>query len=65
MVERQSPLAFSIMVHDQLPLLETMIALLFRPHNSYCIFVDKKAPTEFQNLVRKMVNCYKFKFPKV
>ena len=63
--ERQTPLAFSILAHDQFPLLETLIALLFRPHNSYCIFVDAKAAADYENLVQKLVNCYRYKFPKV
>ena len=46
-------------------MLETLIASLFRPHNSYCIFVDAKATTEFQNLVQQLVNCYRLKYPQV
>ena len=65
MMEKRIPLAFSIIAHEQFPLLETLIASIFRPHNLYCIFVDAKAATEFHNLVQKMVNCYKSKFPQV
>ena len=63
--ERQISLAFSIIAHDQFSLLETLIASLFRPHNSYCIFVDAKATTEFHNMVQQLVDCYKYQYPQV
>ena len=40
-------LAFSIMVHDELPLLEVLLSTIFRPYHSYCIFVDGKASPQF------------------
>ena len=63
-IERQISLAFSIIAHDQFSLLETLIASLFRPHNSYCIFVDAKATTEFHNMVKQLVDCYKYQYPQ-
>jgi hypothetical protein len=62
--ERQISLAFSIIAHDQFSLLETLIASLFRPHNSYCIFVDAKATTDFHNMVKQLVDCYKYQYPQ-
>ena len=63
-IERQISLAFSIIAHDQFSLLETLIASLFRPHNSYCIFVDAKATTQFHNMVQQLVDCYKYQYPQ-
>lgn len=62
--ELQTPLAFSIIAHNQISLLETLIASIFRPHNAYCIFVDAKASPEFQDMVSNLVDCYKSQFPQ-
>ena len=64
-LERGISLAFSIIAHGQFSLLETLIASLFRPHNSYCIFVDAKSTEEFKNMVQQLVKCYKYKYPQV
>ena len=45
--KKQIKLAFSIMAHNELPLLEVLLSTIFRPYHSYCIFVDAKAPSEF------------------
>lgn len=59
----KTPLAFSILVHDQIAILETQLRLLFRPHHTFCIHVDLKAPAEFYQQVRTLVNCYKEHYP--
>ena len=53
------------MAHGQFSLLETLIASIFRPHNSYCIFVDGKASQDYHQMVRNLVHCYKDQFPQV
>ena len=45
--KKQIKLGFSIMAHNELPLLEVLLSTIFRPYHSYCIFVDAKAPQEF------------------
>ena len=63
--EKETPLAFSIMVHNQVGLFEPQIASIFKPHNSYCIFVDQKAEKKIHDLVSGIVTCYKQKYPQV
>ena len=53
------------MAHDQIGLLESLLASIFRPRYSYCIFVDVKSSIKFKNQVKKLIRCYKQKFPKV
>ena len=40
--ELKTPLAFVIVAHSHLGLLEAQLSTIFRPHNAYCIFVDSK-----------------------
>ena len=58
------PLAFSILCHSNLGILEVLLASIFRPQNYYCIYVDNKAPLEFLNNVKRLINAYKIKFSK-
>ena len=58
------PLAFSILCHSNLGILEVLLASIFRPQNYYCIYVDNKAPLEFLNNVKRIINAYKIKFSK-
>ena len=62
--EKKIPLAFSILCHSNLGILETLLASIFRPQNYYCIYVDNKAPVEFLNNAKRLINAYKIKFPK-
>ena len=59
------PIAFALMVHDQITLFETLLATLFRPQNAYCIFMDSKADPGFKTIVNQLINCYKENFPNV
>ena len=42
-MERKLPIAFSIITHGHLGILEAQLATLFKPYNAYCIYIDKKA----------------------
>ena len=53
------------MVHTQIGLFEAQLASIFKPHNSYCIFVDAKADKEFHKMVSNIIKCYKSKYPQV
>ena len=46
--ERKNPFAFSILNHSNLGLLEALLSVIFRPHNSYCIYVDAKASDKYK-----------------
>ena len=61
--EKSLQLAFSIVLHSNLGLLEAQLAALFRPQNAYCIYIDQKAPDSFYQAVTNLIECYKSKFP--
>lgn len=63
--EMEFPIAFALMVHDQITLFETLLATLFRPHNAYCVFMDGKADPGFKAQIHLLINCYKSRFPNV
>ena len=51
-------LAFSHMLHNQVVIYETFLAMYFRPYNYYCVHVDKKAEKIVRKAVEGLVNCY-------
>lgn len=62
----QGPLlAYSIVAHNQIGLLESLLVSIFRPQNSYCIFVDAKATSRFKSHVKALIQCYKSNYKKV
>ena len=63
--EHSTPLAFSIVVHNHIGQLEALMGSLFRPQNSYCIYVDPKTSSKFKSGVEKMMLNYKIMFPTV
>jgi hypothetical protein len=63
--EEKIPLAFSILCHGNLGILEALFASVFRPQNAYCIYVDDKAPTTYKKAVRQMAGIYQYHFPEV
>lgn len=62
--EKKTPLAFALVTHGHLGILEAQLATLFRPHNAYCIFIDKKSSASFKSAVGQMLDCYKQQFPE-
>ena len=40
--EGQVPFAYSVLNHANIGLLEALLSAIFRPHNSYCIYIDAK-----------------------
>lgn len=56
------PMAFSIIVHKEIAIFELFLSLIYRPHNFYCIYVDKKVPTEVYKAVESLVTCYQNMF---
>ncbi len=54
------PLAFSLVVHNNIGLIMRQLQILFRPRHSFCLYVDAKAPQEFKSAVGGLVECYRF-----
>ena len=61
--EVETPLAFSILNHANIGMLEAVLSTIFRPHNSYCIYVDAKSTDEYKADVLKLTNVYRYHFP--
>jgi len=57
-------LAFSYLVHDNPGIFEILLHLTFRPHNSYCIYIDLKTEDEIKNAFSKIKDCYVELFPE-
>eukprot|EP00094_Tigriopus_californicus_P011655 TCALIF_11260-PA protein Name:"Similar to GCNT3 Beta-1,3-galactosyl-O-glycosyl-glycoprotein beta-1,6-N-acetylglucosaminyltransferase 3 (Ovis aries)" AED:0.17 eAED:0.20 QI:0/0/0/0.75/1/1/4/0/360 len=58
------PMAFSIIVHKEIAIFELFLSLIYRPHNFYCIYVDKKVPKEVFDAVQSLIACYQNMFGK-
>ena len=61
--EEKTKLAFSIVAHDQLGLLEILLHLIFRPYHAYCIYIASNVAKIYRKSVRQMINCYKDIYP--
>ena len=59
--ETDFPLAYFMTVYTDARTLELTLATIFRPHNSYCLHIDKKAEEEFKRTVLQIINCYRAK----
>ncbi|XP_070557239.1 beta-1,3-galactosyl-O-glycosyl-glycoprotein beta-1,6-N-acetylglucosaminyltransferase-like [Ptychodera flava] len=56
--EKDFPLAFSIMVHTSAYQVELLLRAIYRPHNVYCIHVDRKAPPALHFAMQAIVDCF-------
>ncbi|XP_078000545.1 beta-1,3-galactosyl-O-glycosyl-glycoprotein beta-1,6-N-acetylglucosaminyltransferase-like [Glandiceps talaboti] len=52
------PLAFSIMIHTSAHQVEQLLRTIYRPHNIYCIHIDKKAPSELHTAMKAITSCF-------
>ena len=55
---RQFPLAFSIVMHENVEQLERLLRLIHRPQNFYCIHVDRRANASVFEGVRAIAQCF-------
>ncbi|KAK7489249.1 hypothetical protein BaRGS_00019501 [Batillaria attramentaria] len=56
--ERDFPLAFGIKVHEKPHIAERLLRVIWRPHNFYCIHVDKKTPDDVFAVFQKLADCF-------
>lgn len=57
-LELSFPLAFTILTYENAEQFERLLSLIYRPHNIYCIHVDKKSSARFYETIKSIVNCY-------
>ena len=61
--ESDSPsIAFSHIVHHEIGIFEMFMASMYRPQNSHCIYIDRKASKLIHSAVQAIVNCYNERF---
>ena len=51
--------AFSHMLHHQVAIYETFLAMYFRPYNFYCVHLDLKANDVIRKALESLIKCYK------
>ena len=59
--ERDFPLAYLMTVYTDARMVELTLATIFRPHNSYCLHIDRKAEDQFKRTLLQIINCYRTK----
>lgn len=56
--EEEFPLAFSILVYNNVEQFERLLALIYRPQNVYCIHVDLKSSETVKQAIRSLADCF-------
>ena len=51
------PIAFIFLIHNSAYQVIRLLKLLYRPHNQYCIAIDKKSNVSFINIFRNIAKC--------
>jgi len=55
--ERAFPLAFSLLTYENLEQTERLLRLVYRPHNAYCVHVDRKSSAAMHAGVAAVAAC--------
>ena len=56
--ERDFPLAFVILVNNEVDQFERLLRVLYRSHNIYCIHIDAKSSQETFDALKSIVDCF-------
>lgn len=56
--EEGFPIAYSMVIHDQIEMFERLLRSVYAPQNVYCVHVDRKSPKPFQEAVRALASCF-------
>ncbi|KAF1388751.1 hypothetical protein PFLUV_G00065890 [Perca fluviatilis] len=55
--ERSFPLAYSLVVHKNAPMVERILHAIYAPHNIYCIHYDQKSSPAFIKAITNLAQC--------
>ncbi|XP_016141690.1 beta-1,3-galactosyl-O-glycosyl-glycoprotein beta-1,6-N-acetylglucosaminyltransferase 4-like [Sinocyclocheilus grahami] len=55
--EREFPLAYSLVVHQDVALVERLLRAVYMPHNIYCIHYDLKSSDDFISAMKGLARC--------
>ncbi|XP_067829370.1 beta-1,3-galactosyl-O-glycosyl-glycoprotein beta-1,6-N-acetylglucosaminyltransferase 3-like [Heptranchias perlo] len=56
--ERGFPIAYSIVIHENIEMFERLLRTIYTPQNVYCIHVDMKSAANFHLAVRAIAACF-------
>ncbi|XP_054979688.1 beta-1,3-galactosyl-O-glycosyl-glycoprotein beta-1,6-N-acetylglucosaminyltransferase [Sorex araneus] len=56
--EAEFPIAYSIVVHHKIEMLDRLLRAIYMPQNFYCIHVDKKSEESFLGAVTGIASCF-------
>ncbi len=56
--ELDFPLAFIILANDNVEQFERLLRLIYRPHNAYCIHIDKNSDETFRDAIHSIGSCF-------
>ncbi|XP_018413749.1 PREDICTED: beta-1,3-galactosyl-O-glycosyl-glycoprotein beta-1,6-N-acetylglucosaminyltransferase [Nanorana parkeri] len=56
--ESEFPIAYSIVVHHKIDMLERLLRSIYMPQNYYCIHFDKKSSESFMAAVKAIASCF-------
>ena len=56
--ERDYPIAFSILAHQNAQQLMILLSQIFAPQNVYCIHLDAKSPSSMFNALKNVQGCF-------
>ncbi|CAF3296693.1 unnamed protein product [Rotaria socialis] len=57
-VNRQFPLAFTILMYENVEQFERLLHLIYRPQNFYCVHVDSDASANVLQAVKSIIQCF-------
>ncbi|XP_002733297.1 beta-1,3-galactosyl-O-glycosyl-glycoprotein beta-1,6-N-acetylglucosaminyltransferase-like [Saccoglossus kowalevskii] len=56
--ERDFPLAYGIYIYKSVNQVEQLLRTIYRPHNIYCIHVDRKSPKNIIEAIQNIAKCF-------
>ncbi|KAM9313258.1 beta-1,3-galactosyl-O-glycosyl-glycoprotein beta-1,6-N-acetylglucosaminyltransferase 3-like [Gastrophryne carolinensis] len=56
--ERSYPIAYSMVIHNDIEMFERLLRSIYAPQNVYCIHVDLKSPEAFHQAVQAIASCF-------
>ncbi|XP_077329366.1 beta-1,3-galactosyl-O-glycosyl-glycoprotein beta-1,6-N-acetylglucosaminyltransferase 3-like [Lithobates pipiens] len=56
--EEDFPIAYSMVIHENIEMFERLLRAIYVPQNIYCIHVDEKSPAQFKEAVTAITSCF-------
>lgn len=56
--EEDFPIAYSMVIHDNIEMFERLFRTIYFPQNVYCVHVDEKSSAQFKEAVKAITSCF-------